>query len=97
MAGWPDPKVVVSDRPPAQVAVRSGEEEAAVNELLAKMRAGRRPIVLVFRTPDGEIEAAARSAELGGSVQTAVDIMQQASAKLVASLFRGGCLPARPS
>lgn len=94
-SGWPNPKVIISDRPPESIPIQNAAETAAVRELLGIMRRDGEPILLVWRHREtGAVEVAARSGALG-SVQQAVDLMRDATAKLVDRLFDLR-LPVRP-
>lgn len=92
--GWPDPTVVISDTPPPVVQCRNAFEENACNEILTILRRGQMPVAFISRvTKTNEIEVHARSCEFR-SIGHAVDIMVEAKAKLVNSLFRKK-MPAR--
>ena len=83
------PKVVISDRPPVQVALRDEYEDHAVAALLQDIRRGRHVVMIITRDADtSAIEVSARSGEWGGTVQGALDVFREASAKVVGSLLR---------
>ena len=87
--GWPDPKVVISDKPPVQIAVRNDMEESVVNEVLTKVRRGFDVVMIIYRSQDNRHEVAARSS-MFTSITHAQKVMEEATQKLLTSLFGKG-------
>jgi len=87
-----DPKVVISDTPPPTVVCRSPEEQRACESLLQLMRRGFDPIVVIGRQQDGTIEAHAKSASFP-SLPYLQQVMQEATAKLLAAFFKRNPTP----
>lgn len=85
---WPDPKVVISDTPPPVLQLRTQAEYNACDELVRVLRRGYEPVVFVCRNANtNTVEVHARSNQFA-SIQSCIDIMQVATAKLVDALFR---------
>ena len=82
-----DPKVVISDAPPPTVVCRSPEEQRACESLVALMRRGWEPIIIIGLARDGTIEAHGRS-QAFHSLAYLQQVMQEAQAKLMSALFR---------
>ena len=91
---WQDPKVVISDTAPPTVQCRNAEEVSACNAVLAILRRGQAPLAFITRHKEsGEVEVHARSNQFN-SVAEAMDVFNDAKAKLMHTLFRRH-MPAR--